>query len=80
MQELNGICDGILRYIIICIIDMKSITTWIVWAIKPDGIVLKHLRSFLAGISSYFHSVNSGRWSFKLRDFLKKISREFLSR
>ncbi|CAH2094496.1 unnamed protein product [Euphydryas editha] len=61
-------------------LDMKTVATWIVWTINPDGVVLKHLRSFLAGIESYLHSANSGRWSFKLRDLLRKLAREFLNR
>lgn len=60
--------------------DMKVVASWIVWSINPDGVVLKHLRSFLAGIESYLQSANSGRWSFKLRDLLRKLAREFLIR
>ncbi|XP_060805036.1 proteasome activator complex subunit 4B isoform X2 [Amyelois transitella] len=61
-------------------LDMKQVALWIVWAINPDGVVLKHLRSFLAGVESYLHSANSGRWSYKLRDLLRKLAREFLNR
>ncbi|CAK1553892.1 unnamed protein product [Leptosia nina] len=61
-------------------LDMKHVASWIVWTINPDGLVLKHLRSFLAGVESYLHSANSGRWSFKLRDLLRKLAREFLKR
>lgn len=61
-------------------IDMKHVATWIAWTINPDGIVLKHLKSFLAGMESYMHSANTGRWSYKLRDFLRKLAREFLNR
>ncbi|XP_047537196.1 proteasome activator complex subunit 4-like [Vanessa atalanta] len=61
-------------------LDMKCVASWIVWTINPDGVVLKHLRSFLAGFESYLHSANSGRWSFKLRDLLRKLAREFLNR
>ncbi|XP_053613915.1 proteasome activator complex subunit 4B-like isoform X2 [Plodia interpunctella] len=61
-------------------LDMKQVALWIVWAISPDGLVLKHLRSFLAGVESYMHSANSGRWSYKLRDLLRKLAREFLNR
>ncbi|XP_068618966.1 proteasome activator complex subunit 4-like isoform X2 [Battus philenor] len=61
-------------------LDIKHFAIWIVWNINPDGVILKHLKSFLAGIESYLHSANSGRWSFKLRDFLRKLSREFLLR
>lgn len=50
------------------------------WNIKPDGVVLKQLKSFLGGIESYLHSANAGRWSFKLRDLLRKLAREFLNR
>lgn len=60
--------------------DTKCIASWIVWTINPDGMVLKHLRSFLAGVESYLHSANSGRWSFRLRDLLRKLSKEFLNR
>lgn len=59
---------------------MKHVASWIVWSIAPDGEVLKHLRSFLAGVESYLHSANSGRWSYKLRDLLRKLAREFLNR
>ncbi|CAH0400452.1 unnamed protein product [Chilo suppressalis] len=61
-------------------LDMKHVASWIVWSICPDGMVLKHLRSFLAGVESYLHSANSGRWSYKLRDLLRKLAREFLNR
>ncbi|KAM3962486.1 LOW QUALITY PROTEIN: proteasome activator complex subunit 4 [Aphomia sociella] len=61
-------------------LDMKQVARWIVWTIFPDGVVLKHLRSFLAGVESYLHSANSGRWSYKLRDLLRKLAREFLNR
>ncbi|XP_035449064.2 proteasome activator complex subunit 4B isoform X2 [Spodoptera frugiperda] len=61
-------------------LDMKHVASWIVWSIAPDGEVLKHLRSFLAGVESYLHSANSGRWSYKLRDLLRKLAREFLNR
>ncbi|XP_050354061.1 proteasome activator complex subunit 4-like isoform X2 [Nymphalis io] len=61
-------------------LDMKCVASWIVWTINPDGVVLKHLRSFLAGFESYLHSANSGRWSFKLRDLIRKLAREFLNR
>ncbi|XP_031770190.1 proteasome activator complex subunit 4B-like isoform X2 [Galleria mellonella] len=61
-------------------LEMKQVARWIVWTIKPDGVVLKHLRSFLAGVESYLHSANSGRWSYKLRDLLRKLAREFLNR
>ncbi|XP_059053279.1 proteasome activator complex subunit 4-like [Achroia grisella] len=61
-------------------LEMKQVARWIVWAINPDGVVLKHLRSFLAGVESYLHSANSGRWSYKLRDLLRKLAREFLNR
>nr|XP_034836338.1 uncharacterized protein LOC117992732 [Maniola hyperantus] len=60
-------------------LDMKVVASWIVWTINPDGVVLKHLRSFLAGVESYLQSANAGRWSFKLRDLLRKLAREFLS-
>lgn len=59
---------------------MKHVASWIVWSICPNGVVLKHLRSFLAGVESYLHSANAGRWSYKLRDFLRKLAREFLNR
>lgn len=59
---------------------MKYVASWIVWTINPDGVVLKHLKSFLAGVESYLHSANSGRWSYKLRDLLRKLAREFLNR
>ncbi|KAJ2953222.1 hypothetical protein O0L34_g801 [Tuta absoluta] len=58
----------------------KHIAAWIVWSIRPDGVVVRHLRSFLAGVESYLHSANQGRWSFKLRDLLRKLAREFLVR
>ncbi|KAG7298031.1 hypothetical protein JYU34_018792 [Plutella xylostella] len=61
-------------------LDTKYIASWIVWTIAPDGLVLKHLRIFLTGIESYLHSANSGRWSFRLRDLLRKLSKEFLMR
>ncbi|XP_013170818.1 PREDICTED: proteasome activator complex subunit 4-like isoform X2 [Papilio xuthus] len=61
-------------------LDIKQAAIWIVWNIRPDGVVLKHLKSFLGGIESYLHSANSGRWSFKLRDLLRKLAREFLNR
>ncbi|KAL0869183.1 hypothetical protein ABMA27_007467 [Loxostege sticticalis] len=61
-------------------LDMKHVASWIVWSICPNGVVLKHLRSFLAGVESYLHSANAGRWSYKLRDFLRKLAREFLNR
>ncbi|XP_013135427.1 PREDICTED: proteasome activator complex subunit 4-like [Papilio polytes] len=61
-------------------LDIKQAATWIVWNIKPDGVVLKQLKSFLGGIESYLHSANAGRWSFKLRDLLRKLAREFLNR
>ncbi|XP_039757771.1 proteasome activator complex subunit 4A-like isoform X2 [Pararge aegeria] len=61
-------------------LDMKVVASWIVWTINPDGVVLKHLRSFLAGVESYLQSANAGRWSFKLRDLLRKLAREFLIR
>ncbi|XP_045502357.1 proteasome activator complex subunit 4-like [Colias croceus] len=61
-------------------LDMKYVASWIVWTINPDGVVMKHLRSFLAGVESYLHSANAGRWSYKLRDLLKKLAREFLNR
>ena len=59
---------------------MKHVASWIVWSISPNGVVLKHLRSFLAGVESYLHSANAGRWSYKLRDLLRKLAREFLNR
>ncbi|XP_072929954.1 proteasome activator complex subunit 4-like isoform X2 [Epargyreus clarus] len=61
-------------------LDTKHVASWIVWSICPDGAVLKHLRSFLGGVESYLHSANAGRWSFKLRDLLRKLAREFLNR
>ncbi|CAG4953561.1 unnamed protein product [Parnassius apollo] len=61
-------------------LDTKQVASWIVWNISPNGVMLKHLGSFLAGIESYLHSANSGRWSFKLRDLLRKLAREFLGR
>ncbi|CAH4031865.1 unnamed protein product [Pieris brassicae] len=61
-------------------LDVKHVAKWIVWTINPDGVVLKHLKSFLAGVESYLHSANAGRWSFKLRDLLKKLAGEFLYR
>nr|XP_049704771.1 proteasome activator complex subunit 4B isoform X2 [Helicoverpa armigera] len=61
-------------------LEMKHVASWIVWSISPNGVVLKHLRSFLAGVESYLHSANSGRWSYKLRDLLRKLAREFLNR
>ncbi|CAB3245980.1 unnamed protein product [Arctia plantaginis] len=61
-------------------LDMKHVASWIVWTINPDGVVLKQLRSFLAGVESYLHSANSGRWSYKLRDLLRKLAREFVNR
>ncbi|CAG9565396.1 unnamed protein product [Danaus chrysippus] len=61
-------------------LDMKNVATWIAWTINPDGLVLKHLKSFLAGIESYLHSANAGRWSYKLRDLLRKLAREFIFR
>ncbi|XP_041968894.1 proteasome activator complex subunit 4-like isoform X2 [Aricia agestis] len=61
-------------------LGIKHMATWIACTINPDGVVLKHLRSFLGGIESYLHSANSGRWSFKLRDLLRKLTKEFLSR
>ncbi|CAH0594191.1 unnamed protein product [Chrysodeixis includens] len=61
-------------------LDMKHVASWIVWAICPDGQVLKQLRSFLIGVESYLHSANAGRWSYKLRDLLRKLAREFLNR
>ncbi|XP_052744002.1 proteasome activator complex subunit 4A isoform X2 [Bicyclus anynana] len=61
-------------------LDMKFVALWIVWTINPDGVVLKHLKSFLAGVESYLQSANSGRWSFKLRDLLRKLARLFLNR
>uniref|UniRef100_A0A2A4JML8 Proteasome activator complex subunit 4 C-terminal domain-containing protein n=1 Tax=Heliothis virescens TaxID=7102 RepID=A0A2A4JML8_HELVI len=61
-------------------LDMKHVASWIVWSISPNGVVLKHLRSFLAGVESYLHSANAGRWSYKLRDLLRKLAREFLNR
>ncbi|XP_034834096.1 proteasome activator complex subunit 4-like isoform X1 [Maniola hyperantus] len=61
-------------------LDMKVVASWIVWTINPDSVVLKHLRSFLAGVESYLQSANAGRWSFKLRDLLRKLAREFLIR
>ncbi|KAL4715968.1 hypothetical protein ACJJTC_013268 [Scirpophaga incertulas] len=60
--------------------DMKFVSMLIVWSIKPDGEVLKHLRSFIAAIESYLHSANNGHWSHKLKYLLRKISREFLNR
>ncbi|VVD00858.1 unnamed protein product, partial [Leptidea sinapis] len=45
-----------------------------------DGVVLKQLKSFLGGVESYLHSANAGRWSFKLRDLLRKLAKEFLNR
>ncbi|KAG6452438.1 hypothetical protein O3G_MSEX007632 [Manduca sexta] len=61
-------------------LDTKHMASWIVWSICPDGQVLKHLRSFLGGVESYLHSANAGRWSYKLRDLLRKLAREFLNR
>ncbi|XP_028036645.1 proteasome activator complex subunit 4-like isoform X2 [Bombyx mandarina] len=61
-------------------LDTKHMASWIVWSICPDGVVLKHLRCFMGGVESYLHSANSGRWSYKLRDFLKKLTKEFLNR
>ncbi|CAH2045535.1 unnamed protein product, partial [Iphiclides podalirius] len=61
-------------------LDIKHVATWIVWNINPNGVVLKHLKSFMAAVESFLHSANSGRWSFKLRDLLRKLTREFLSR
>ncbi|KAJ8723976.1 hypothetical protein PYW07_007956 [Mythimna separata] len=61
-------------------LDMKHVASWIVWSISPNGVVLKQLRSFLAGVESYLHSANAGRWSYKLRDLLRKLAREFLNR
>lgn len=61
-------------------LDMKRVASWIVWTINPDGVVLKHLRSFLAAVESYLHNANSGKWSHKLRDLLRKLAREFLTR
>ncbi|KAI8425128.1 hypothetical protein MSG28_006973 [Choristoneura fumiferana] len=60
--------------------DMKDVASWIVWTINPDGLVLKHLRSFLGAVESYLHSANAGRWSNRLRDLLRKLAREFLNR
>ncbi|XP_073950503.1 proteasome activator complex subunit 4-like isoform X2 [Choristoneura fumiferana] len=61
-------------------LDMKDVASWIVWTINPDGLVLKHLRSFLGAVESYLHSANAGRWSNRLRDLLRKLAREFLNR
>ncbi|XP_075982496.1 proteasome activator complex subunit 4-like isoform X2 [Anticarsia gemmatalis] len=61
-------------------LDMKHVASWIVWSMSPNGVVLKHLRCFLTGVESYLHSANSGRWSYKLRDLLRKLAREFLNR
>lgn len=50
------------------------------WSICPDGLVLKQLRSFLVGVETYLHNANAGRWSYRLKDLLRKLAREFLNR
>ncbi|XP_063387134.1 proteasome activator complex subunit 4B-like isoform X1 [Cydia fagiglandana] len=61
-------------------LDTKDMASWIVWTINPDGLTLKHLRCFVGAVESYLHSANAGRWSYRLRDLLRKLAREFLNR
>lgn len=62
-------------------IDINSMTRWIVSCLGgPSDTVFKHLESFMQTIESYYNVANTGRWTPKIRDFLRKIAANFVNR
>ncbi|KAL1501106.1 hypothetical protein ABEB36_006493 [Hypothenemus hampei] len=62
-------------------IDTGAIAIWIVCTLHSEynGTFL-HLEKLMQTIESYFYPANAGRWTYKLREFLRKLAYFFVQR
>lgn len=62
-------------------IDVSAMALWIVCALNGDNnSAFFHLEKFMQTIETYLHPANSGRWTLKLLDFLRRLSFHFVQR
>ncbi|XP_060526500.1 proteasome activator complex subunit 4-like [Cylas formicarius] len=62
-------------------IDVSAMALWIVCVLHSDhNSVFFHLEKFMRTLESYFYPANVGRWTFKLRELLRKLSYYFVQR
>ncbi|KAK9752669.1 Proteasome-substrate-size regulator, mid region [Popillia japonica] len=62
-------------------IDIHAMTMWIVCTFGGgNDTAFIHLEKFMQTLESYCHPANTGRWTPKIREFLKKISFYFVQR
>lgn len=53
---------------------------WIVSALGPGSSAQKYLDDFMTTVVTYLHSANTGRWSVKLRELVRRIPYHFVQR
>ncbi|XP_017776330.1 PREDICTED: proteasome activator complex subunit 4-like isoform X2 [Nicrophorus vespilloides] len=62
-------------------VEITPMAMWIVYTLGgPTDLAFKHLEQFMHTLESYYHTANSGRWSPRIKEFLKKISLQFVTR
>lgn len=62
-------------------LDVSAMCVWIVSTLGgPNDRGFLHLEKFMQTLESYFHPANTGVWTIKIREFIKKLSDYFVQR
>jgi proteasome activator subunit 4 len=73
-KYFNG--DVILNYFS----DVSGMSKWIVATLGSNSSTQGYLDNFMTTIATYLHGSNAGKWSGKLREFLRKLPIVFVDR
>lgn len=61
-------------------IDTSAMAIWIICSLHKDNSTFFHLEKLMQTLESYFYPANTGRWTIKLRELLKKLTFFFVQR